>query len=252
MLSAVRRPAGSELRLLALAVGLICTTLAIHAFSLWQTIEPASGTRISLGTTASLIGAVIATAALLSSRKLNLRGLAAVMLPIAGVLALAGNIGNDDAAAGSYDRWYLYAHVVLSVIAYGLLAVAAAMALLMAFKDRRIRSGRAGGFAQLLPPLETMEAALFGAIGIGVGALTLAIFSGFIFVDNLLAQHLVHKTALTLLAWVVFGTLLAGRWRFGWRGRKAIKLTLWGFTALLLAYFGSRFILEVVLGRQWG
>ncbi len=253
MLSAARRIEGTEAGRMIVALGLICLTLAAHAVSLWQAINPTDGTRISLGTTASLIGAVIAIAALFSSRRVSLRGVTAIMLVMAGLLALAGNLGNEGAsAAGSYDRWYLYAHVVLSVVAYAMLSVAAVLAVLMTVKDRLIRSGTPGTFPSLMPPLETMDTALFGAIGVGVAALTLSIFSGMIFVDNLFAQHLVHKTTLTLLSLVVFGTLLAGRWRFGWRGRKAVKLTLWGFVTLLLAYFGSRVILEVVLERQWG
>jgi ABC-type uncharacterized transport system permease subunit len=83
-------------------------------------------------------------------------------------------------------------------------------------------------------------------------ALLLAVFSGFLFADNLFAQHLVHKTSLSLLALLLFGILLAGRWLAGWRGKRAVYLYLGGFAILGLAYFGSRFILEQVLGRSWG
>ena len=79
--------------------------------------------------------------------------------------------------------------------------------------------------------------------------LTLALISGAVFLENIFAQHLVHKTALSLVAWVVFGILLWGRWRFGWRGRTAIRWTLTGFFALMLAYFGSKLVLEVILGK---
>ena len=79
-----------------------------------------------------------------------------------------------------------------------------------------------------------------------------AVSSGFAFVENLFAQHLVHKTALSLLALVLFGLLLAGRRFAGWRGRRAVYLYLWGFLILCLAYFGSRYILEEILGRSWG
>jgi ABC-type uncharacterized transport system permease subunit len=76
-----------------------------------------------------------------------------------------------------------------------------------------------------------------------------AILVGFLFVDNLFAQHLIHKTVLSIAAWVVFGTLLFGRWRHGWRGRRAVGMTLSGMLLLLLAFFGSRFVLELVLKR---
>jgi ABC-type uncharacterized transport system permease subunit len=97
-----------------------------------------------------------------------------------------------------------------------------------------------------------MEQVLFTTIHAGVVLLTLSVFSGLIFVDNVFAQHLVHKTVLSIIALVVFGVLLLGRWRFGWRGRKAIHWTLVGYGLLVLGYFGSRFVLEVLLQRQWG
>jgi ABC-type uncharacterized transport system permease subunit len=79
--------------------------------------------------------------------------------------------------------------------------------------------------------------------------LTLTLLSGVLFVDNLFAQHLVQKTVLSIAAWLVFGVLLFGRWRWGWRGRRAVRLTLAGMVILLLAFFGSKFVFEVLLHR---
>ena len=93
---------------------------------------------------------------------------------------------------------------------------------------------------------------MFRLIGAGFVLLTLALLTGFIFVTNLFEQHLIHKTVLSLIAWVLFGILLIGRTRYGWRGRGAVRWTLWGFGVLILAYFGSKFVLETVLGRHWG
>jgi ABC-type uncharacterized transport system permease subunit len=97
-----------------------------------------------------------------------------------------------------------------------------------------------------------VEKVMFRLIGGGFVLLTLALLTGFIFVTNLFTQHLVHKTVLSLIAWVIFGVLLIGRTRYGWRGRPAVRWTLWGFGFLLLAYFGSKFVLEYLLGRHWG
>jgi ABC-type uncharacterized transport system permease subunit len=58
-------------------------------------------------------------------------------------------------------------------------------------------------------------------------------------------------TVSAAVAWLVFAVLLWGRWKFGWRGRTAIRWTLGGFAFLLLAYFGSKLVLELVLGRHW-
>ena len=92
---------------------------------------------------------------------------------------------------------------------------------------------------------------MFGITSAGFLFLLVAVSSGFAFVEDFFAQHLVHKTALSILALVLFGLLLAGRRFAGWRGKRAVYLYLGGFLILCLAYFGSRFILEQVLGRSW-
>jgi len=140
-------------------------------------------------------------------------------------------------------------HVLLSMLAYSLLTLASVQALLLAVQDHYLRKRRPGGFIRALPPLMTMEALLFEMIGIGFVLLTLALLSGFAFLENMFAQHLVHKTVLSVVAWMVFGGLLLGRRVWGWRGRKAIVWTLSGFAILILAYFGSKLVLELVLHR---
>jgi ABC-type uncharacterized transport system permease subunit len=97
-----------------------------------------------------------------------------------------------------------------------------------------------------------LEKAMFRLIGAGFVLLTLALFTGFVFVTNLFTQLLLQKTVLSLVAWVLFGVLLFGRVRFGWRGRSAVQWALSGFGVLAVAYFGSKFILEYLYGRHWG
>jgi ABC-type uncharacterized transport system permease subunit len=94
-----------------------------------------------------------------------------------------------------------------------------------------------------------MENLLFQLLGSGFALLTLSLGTGFIFLDNLFAQHLAHKTVLSILAWLVFAMVLAGRIRYGWRGQVAIRWTLGGFVSLMLAYFGSKMVMEWILKR---
>jgi ABC-type uncharacterized transport system permease subunit len=98
-----------------------------------------------------------------------------------------------------------------------------------------------------LPPLQTMESLLFEMIAVGFVLLSLALLSGFSFLEDMFAQRQVHKTVLSIIAWFVFGTLLWGRYRFGWRGQKALIWTLSGFVVLMLAYFGSKVVIELIL-----
>jgi len=102
---------------------------------------------------------------------------------------------------------------------------------------------------QVLPPLTTMERVLFELIWAGMVLLTLSILSGFLFLDNMFAQHLVHKTILSLAAWVIFAILLLSHHILGWRGMRAVRWTLGGCLVLLIAYFGSKFVLEILLSR---
>ena len=135
------------------------------------------------------------------------------------------------------------------MLAYSLLTLASVQAILLAIQDDHLRRRQTGGFIRALPPLQTMESMLFEMIGAGFVLLTLALISGFAFLEDMFAQHLVHKTVLSTLAWLVFGSLLIGRFRYGWRGKTAIIWTLTGFVILILAYFGSKAVLELVLQR---
>lgn len=138
-------------------------------------------------------------------------------------------------------------HILLSLLAYGLLAVAAAQSVLLAVQTHFLKNKQPGGFIRSLPPLQSMESLLFQLISSGFIFLTLALLSGFIFLDDIFAQHLVHKTVLSIIAWLIFAILLWGRWHYGWRGKKAVHFTLSGFIFLMLAYFGSKVVLEIIL-----
>ena len=100
-----------------------------------------------------------------------------------------------------------------------------------------------------LPPLTELESLLFRTIAVGFVLLTATLLTGVLFVEDLLAQHLIHKTVLSVLSWLAFGALLLGRWRYGWRGATAVRWTLAAMALLLLAFFGSKFVLELMLDR---
>lgn len=179
------------------------------------------------------------------------RVLGALLLASAAFGAAATGFGRTYAEE-HVSGWELPAHILLSLGAAALLFAAAVTALLLVFLDRRLRTRRIARLPSVLPPLDALERVMFRLIGAGFVLLTLALLTGFLFVTNLFAQHLIHKTILSLVAWVLFGTLLIGRIRYGWRGRSAVRWTLSGFVALALAYFGAKFVLETILGRHWG
>ncbi|WP_445371442.1 cytochrome C assembly family protein [Methylomonas sp. HW2-6] len=145
--------------------------------------------------------------------------------------------------------WQMSVHILTSIVAFSLLNIAAIQAILLAIQDQQLRSHQPKRLMLVLPPLQAMETLLFQMIGTGLVFLTAALISGFIFIEDIFAQHLAHKTVLSICAWLIFSGLLVGRLRYGWRGSTAIQWTLIGFVLLLLAYFGSKLVLELILKR---
>ncbi len=233
------------------ALYLAAAALAAHAVWLCDILEISGGFSLGLADSASLMGLAIGAGGLCTVFAPRFRTVAAVCLGIAALLAAGtGSLPaqHEIATAG----WPLAVHVILAMGSAGMFAIAAILVVLLALQDSALRSGRSGGWLATLPPVESLERALFSVISIGTAALTVAILAGLLFVTDLFAQHLVHKTVLAILAWAIFACLLFGRWRFGWRGRLAARYTIAGFVVLAIAYFGSKFVLEIVLGRHWG
>jgi ABC-type uncharacterized transport system permease subunit len=195
----------------------------------------------------SLVGACMAALCLLVNIMRPVATLGVIAFPVASLLLLADFIAPSTQPLPI--EWQIKLHVVFALLAYSVLSIAALLAILLALQERALRRRQFGGLASALPPLTLLESLVFQLIGVGFILLTLTLISGILFVDNLFAQHLIHKTVLSIAAWVVFGTLLFGRWRYGWRGRRAVRLILIGMVLLLLAFFGSRFVLEVLLKR---
>lgn len=237
-------------RLLGVAFSLGIAGLLVHGQALWSLIYVNDGLSLSIGNTASLIGLQLALIALVGALNSMLRGLAGALCVLAALAALLTG-WSSPASSAEQLTWQIEAHVLISLFAYGLLTVGAIVALFALMQEKRLHAARLNSINQLFSPLETTEQLLFGITTAGFLLLLLAVSSGFALFENIFAQHLVHKTTLSLLALLLFGILLAGRQFAGWRGKRAVYLYLWGFAVLCLAYFGSRYILEEILGRSW-
>jgi ABC-type uncharacterized transport system permease subunit len=173
------------------------------------------------------------------------------VLPLAAVAIVLNMAYPSDRVLAGDTGVGVDLHIVISILAASMLTIAAFQAILLAYQERRLRLKRPGGVLQVLPPMQTQEVLLFQIIGLGFFLLSLSLVSGIMFLDDIFAQHLAHKTVLSICAWCVFAVLLWGRWRYGWRGRTATRWCLGGFAALMLAYFGSKLVLEVILNRAW-
>jgi ABC-type uncharacterized transport system permease subunit len=230
----------------------------LHGGALWTDMVAPGALRIGFAIMLSATLWVSVAAYWLENRNLSLDGLRVLVLPSAAAAVVLPALFPGSLVALQNKSSLFPWHVAIAILAYSTLTIAAFHAVLMALQESRLHtrpSDTKGGWLGLaidrLPALLTMERLLFRLIGFGFALLTLTVLSGVFFSEQLfgIAIKWDHKTIFTMLSWVLFGALLAGRiWR-GWRGKMALRFTLTGFATLLLAYVGSRFVMEVVLHR---
>jgi ABC-type uncharacterized transport system permease subunit len=223
--------------------------IVLHGILTYQNTVTENSVNLGVFNAFSLITWTILLLLLISSLTKPVENLGIALLPL-GALAVvlesryeSVHLLTDTATLG------LTIHILVSMLAYSLFTLASVQAILLAVQDHHLHHRHPGGFIRALPPLQTMETLLFEMIGAGFVLLTLALISGFTFLEDMFEQRLAHKTILSITAWFVFGTLLWGRLKFGWRGQKALIWTLSGFVVLMLAYFGSKIVIELILSR---
>ena len=217
-------------------------------YSSTSLVQP-DGFNFSFFNTASLISLIVVLILQIAAFTKPVKKLGIAIYPIAAIMLTLEMTLPVKAQILQYRNLQMDIHVMASIIAFSLLNIAALQAILLAVQEQQLRRHPPKKFIQSLPALETMESLLFQMIATGIIFLSVSLISGFIFIDDLFAQHLVHKTFLSIIAWIIFSGLLMGRMRYGWRGLTAVKWTLSGFTFLLLAYFGSKLVLELILNR---
>lgn len=187
----------------------------------------------------------------LGSFKTKLQSLQAFALPIAAASVLYQGFFRDAHFLDYASRPYFFAHIVIALLAYSLFTFATFHAALMSLAERNLHQKNSLLKLPNFPPLLPMETLLFRVISVGFILLTLTLLSGVLFSEEIYGQALKlnHKNIFAILSWLVYAALLYGHYRLGWRGRKAIRWTIAGFGLLLLAYIGSKFVLEVVLNQ---
>jgi ABC-type uncharacterized transport system permease subunit len=224
--------------------------LLAHAALLYPSIVAPGGLNLGIINAASLVALITATVLVVAAFHEPVENLGIPVFPVAAItIGLVLLFPTDHRITDASTGWQLDVHILISLLAYSILGLAVLQALLLAIQEYHLHNRQPGGFIRSLPPLQTMESLMFQMIGVGFALLTLALVTGILFLQDIFAQHLVHKTVLSIMAWCVFALLLWGRWRFGWRGRVAIRWTVGGFIFLMLAYFGSKLVLELILNR---
>jgi ABC-type uncharacterized transport system permease subunit len=232
-----------------LLLGIALVGLVLHATNLNHALFTDTGIALGMVNVLSLFGFVLAACGTFIILFRDIESLMAPAYPAACIGLLANLVGHDTVTPHLNMSSGLVAHILLSIVAYSVIALALSQAMLLWIQNYQLKHRHIHDILRILPPLQTMEHTLFDLIAIGMVLLTMAIGMGLLFVDDFFAQHLIHKTAFALAAWGVLAMLLTGRFLWGWRGMVAVKWTLSGFVLLTLAYFGSKVVLEVILER---
>ncbi len=230
----------------ALAAGLV-----FHGWLLVTDLIGPGGVSFGLSNAVSVILWLTVLIYWVASLRHDLHALQAFVLPPAAVAVLMQKLLPGDHVLPYTGDALFGVHLVIALLAYSLFTFAALHAGLMALAERSLHHKKTPVRLPDFPPIMPMERLLFQIITIGFILLTLTVVSGIFFTEQLFHQPLKfnHKTVFSILAWGIFGALLLGRRIQGWRGRVAVRWTLSGFVVLLLAYVGSKFVLEVLLGR---
>jgi len=229
----------------------IFAALMLQGFGLYEGLFGAGGMRFSFSFALSLMLWLAVLIYWLESFRSRMDGLQPMVLPLAALCAALPVIFPQVRLIENADTWGFKLHFLAAMLAYSLFTLSAMHAVFMGFVERKLHHRELNKYLASLPPILTMEALLFRMIVIAFSLLTLALGSGIMFSEALFgkAMMLDHKTLFAFASWGIFAALLIGRQAYGWRGRIALRWTLAGFLLLFLAYIGSRFVSEVLLGR---
>ncbi len=232
--------------------GVLLLALLIHGLTVRDGIFVGEAMRFGFATAISVMLWLAMALYWVESFYARMEGLQVIGLPAASISVLLPAVFTDAHLLANAGSSAFRLHFLMAMLAYSLFTLAALHAMLMAAAEKGLHRGRISPLLAGLPPLLTMEALLFRLIHVAFVLLTLTLASGVMFSETLFGKAFAfnHKTIFAVLSWVIFAALLVGRHLRGWRGRLALRWTLAGFIALLLAYVGSRFVLEVLLGRS--
>ena len=220
----------------------------LHAAHLYPQTFTSQGMNLTFYNTISLMLFMISTLVLILSISKKREFIGLFLLPIV-VASIALTILKPEIHVATSNFRGLQLHIVFSLFAFSVLTISAIQSILLFNQERHLHKAKFDSMTRVLPPLHDTEKFLFQTITIGFILLSVALITGFLFLENMFQQHIAHKTILSILAWLLFAVLLWGRWKFGWRGQMAVRWTLGGFAFLILAYLGSKFVQEIVLHR---
>lgn len=228
-----------------LSLASACLAVTLHIMLTFDQSYSGSAINFSFTSVSNIISACITLIAVCMSFFLRVHKVAAPLLLLAAVNIIMSLLSGSSLTTPI--SLSMAAHILPSVIAYSLFSLASVLACILWLQHSALKQHKLSSIIHDLPPIEIMEKMLFFIILIGYILLSVAIVSGLITIDDFFGQHLAHKTFFSILAWLIYSLLLYGHFSAGWRGTTAIKWTLGGFILLMLGFFGTKFVLEIIL-----
>ncbi len=230
----------TELNIRSRVMKIAILATLMHTFALSTTLWSHEAIHFNMGNGLSLVALLGSAILLTTCINKNTVTLGIFVYPLAAITVLLPLFMTKATPL----PFTLGTHVLISIAAYSIMGIATAQAILYGIQEHRFRTKQLSTLMKALPPLQIMEKTLIQLVVIGFIFLSFALLSGVFFIEDLFAQHLIHKTFLAILSWFVYGAFLFGHFKYGWRGRKAARYTIWAYFLLVLSFLGTSFILS--------
>jgi len=220
--------------------------IAAHAWTASESVITPQGYQLGFFQVAPVFFIAMNVIVALGSLRKQIENLFLILIPLTCFSLFSAITIYTREPIASIDA-QLAGHIVLSIVAYSLLTLATLQAILLNYQNNQLKQHHAKAVIGIFPPLQTMESLMFYMVWAGFILLSLSIPTGLVNISDIFEQQLSHKTVFSVLSWLIYATLLIGRQTFGWRGKVAIRWVIAGFVMLMLAYFGSKFVIEFIL-----
>lgn len=230
----------SDIRPTVMKIALVATI--IHTFALSTTLWGDNSIHFNMGNGLSLVALLGGIILLITCINKSTETLGIFIYPLAALTTLLPQAFDTSTPL----PYVLGSHVLISIAAYSIMGIATAQAILYGVQERRFRTKQLSNLMKALPPLQVMENTLVQLVMIGFIFLSFALISGIFFIEDIFAQHLIHKTFFAILSWVAYGVFLFGHFQYGWRGQKAARYTIWAYFLLILSFIGTEIILSTL------
>ena len=233
------------------AVAILLAALALHALTIVRATFTPDGLDLSFPQALSVVAWLTTLVATGAGLPRKLPGVTTIVLPVAALCALVPVVGGTPHRFNYGHEMWAALHIAVALVGYAFFVVAALQALFLLGLERRVHRGAAPARGDGALPVLTLERLLFRLVIAGFVLLSGTLVSGLVFSEQVFGRPLTftHKNVLSLAGFAAFAVLLYGRWRYGWRGRRALFAVVAGTALLLLGYLGSKFVAQIVLGR---